>query len=273
MRKAIVPAITKYYACFSANLQEAMVYRFAFFNNFLAELIKVCVMLAVWMAVYRQRSTIAGFDYPMMITYLLVSQAVNNIYGFRNDAERPISNKIRKGTIVFDLLRPVKFVNARLAENLGQTVFQVLFAAIMLAGFRIFLPELSGPSSAAHGILFLFSVCAGFLIMFSVSIMSGLLSFWLMNNWGLRNAKAAIVNFFSGALVPIAMMPEWMQKMMNILPFKNIVYVPTMIYMGQYGIREAFAAIGLQILWAAVMWFLAKGLFGLAIRRVSVNGG
>lgn len=99
------------------------------------------------MAVYRQRSTVAGFDYSMMVTYLLVSQAVNNVYGFRNDAERPISEKIRKGTIVFDLLRPVKFVNARLAENVGQTILQVFFAILALLGFRVFLPELSGPPS------------------------------------------------------------------------------------------------------------------------------
>ena len=119
--------LERYYALFSANLQEAMVYRFAFFTNFLAEVVKTIVMLEVWMAVYRQRSTVAGFDYSMMVTYLLVSQAVNNVYGFRNDAERPISEKIRKGTIVFDLLRPVKFVNARLAENVGQTILQVFF--------------------------------------------------------------------------------------------------------------------------------------------------
>ena len=92
--------LERYYALFSANLQEAMVYRFAFFTNFLAEVVKTIVMLEVWMAVYRQRSTVAGFDYSMMVTYLLVSQAVNNVYGFRNDAERPISEKIRKGTIV-----------------------------------------------------------------------------------------------------------------------------------------------------------------------------
>ena len=87
MRKTL----EKYYALFSANLQEAMVYRFAFFTNFMAEIVKTVVMLEVWMAVYRQRSTIAGFDYPMMVTYLLVAQAVNNVYGFKNDAERPIS--------------------------------------------------------------------------------------------------------------------------------------------------------------------------------------
>ena len=62
--------LERYYALFSANLQEAMVYRFAFFTNFLAEVVKTIVMLEVWMAVYRQRSTVAGFDYSMMVTYL-----------------------------------------------------------------------------------------------------------------------------------------------------------------------------------------------------------
>lgn len=265
--------LERYYALFSANLQEAMVYRFAFFTNFLAEIVKTIVMLEVWMAVYRQRSTVAGFDYPMMVTYLLVSQAVNNVYGFRNDAERPISEKIRKGTIVFDLLRPVRFVNARLAENVGQTVLQVIFAMLTLLGFRIFLPELSSPPSLLYGLLFAVSVSVGFFIMFSVSVMSGLLSFWLMNNWGLRSAKTAIVNFFSGALVPIAVLPGWMQKIVTILPFKNIVYVPTMIYMGQYDIRETLGYIGIQIFWSVVMWLTAKWLFRLAIRRVSINGG
>ncbi len=269
MRKTL----ERYYALFSANLQQTMAYRFGFFTSFLGEVVKICVMLAVWMAVYRQRSTIAGFDYPMMVTYLLVSQTVNNVYGFKNDAERLISKRILDGSIVFDLLRPVGFVNARLAENAGQTVLQAVFSGLTLLCFKLFLPELSGPASLVYCLLFAVSMCAGFFIMFSVSAISGLLAFWLMNNWGLRSAKAAIVNFFSGALVPIAMMPGWMQGVMEALPFKNIVYVPTMIYMGQYDIRETFVRIGMQIFWAAVMWLLAKALYGLAIRRVSINGG
>ena len=269
MRKTL----ERYYALFFVILQQTMAYRFGFFTSFLGEVVKICVMLAVWMAVYRQRSTIAGFDYPMMVTYLLVSQTVNNVYGFKNDAERLISKRILDGSIVFDLLRPVGFVNARLAENAGQTVLQAVFSGLTLLCFKLFLPELSGPASLVYCLLFAVSMCAGFFIMFSVSAISGLLAFWLMNNWGLRSAKAAIVNFFSGALVPIAMMPGWMQGVMEALPFKNIVYVPTMIYMGQYDIRETFVRIGMQIFWAAVMWLLAKALCGLAIRRVSINGG
>ena len=103
--------------------------------------------------------------------------------------------------------------------------------------------------------------------------MSGLLAFWTMSSWGLRNAKNAIVNFFSGALVPIALLPGWLQGIVNVLPFKNIIYVPTMIYMGQYSLQEAAMNIGLQLFWAAALWLLTKALFGLSIRKVSINGG
>ena len=265
--------LQRYWGLLVVNLQKAMAYRFNLLTSFLADVVKTAVMLAVWIAVYRQRSTIAGFDSPMMITYLLISQALNNIYGFHNAAERLITSKINKGTIGFDLLKPVRFTTARLAENLGQTVLQVIFAMLMIIGFKMFMPELSLPASGVYALLFAVSACIGFFIMFSVSLMSGLLAFWTMSSWGLRNAKNAIVNFFSGALVPIALLPGWLQSIVNVLPFKNIIYVPTMIYMGQYSLQEALGCIGLQLFWAAALWLLTKALFGLAIRKVSINGG
>ncbi len=265
--------LQRYWGLMVVNLQKAMVYRFSLLTSFVADVVKTAVMLAVWIAVYQQRSTIAGFNYSMMITYLLVSQALNNVYGFHNAAERLITSKISKGTIGFDLLKPVRFTTARLAENMGQTALQVIFAVLMLLGFRVFLPELSLPASGGHAILFVLSACIGFFIMFSVSLMSGLLAFWTMSSWGLRNAKNAIVNFFSGALVPIALLPGWLQDVVNVLPFKNIIYVPTMIYMGQYSPQEAAMNIGMQLFWAVALWLLTKALFGLAIRKVSINGG
>ncbi|MCF0136537.1 MAG: ABC-2 family transporter protein [Bacteroidales bacterium] len=261
------------YAFFLGEMEKAMAYRGAFFLSAIADVIPSLVMLAVWVAVYQRRSTVAGFTYPMMITYLLVSQTVNNMYSFRNDASRSISSQIRKGNIVFDLLRPVDFVQARLFENLGQSTFKVLLCVLFFLVFKLFFPELSWPASGTYFLLFLLSMVAGYVIMFSVCVMSGLLSFWLMNSWGLRNARIAIVNFLSGSLIPFFMLPEWMQTVIGYLPFKGIVYTPTMIYMGQYDMKETLFQLGLQVFWAVVMWLLTRLLCNAAIKRVSVNGG
>lgn len=265
--------MARYIALLKMEMEKAMAYRFSFFISFLAQVVKTLVMLAVWIAVYQKRETIAGFNYSMMITYLLISQTVNNVYGFMNDAERPISQKIRKGTIGFDLMKPVDFILARLAENAGKTILQVIFSAVMFLIFKLFMPSLTLPSSILYGCLFFLSLAAGYFIMTFISLMSGLFSFWLMNDWGLRNAKNAIIQFFSGALVPLAILPGWMQTVMNALPFKGIVYVPTMIYMGQYDMKGVLMQIGLQVVWCLGLYGLTKVTFSLAIRRISINGG
>lgn len=260
-------------AFFIGEMEQAMAYRGAFFTSFLADVVATLVKLFVWIAVFQQRSTVAGFTYPMMITYLLISQTINNIYAFKNDASRTISTKIRKGTIVFDLLRPVDFVNARLSENLGQTLLQVIFSFCMLGVFSLFFPELSGPASVGHFCLFVISLVLSYIIMLSVCLLSGLLSFWLMNNWGIRNVRMALVSFLSGALVPISMLPGWMRVILEYLPFKGIIYTPTMIYMGQYGGNEMLLQLCLQLFWAAFMWIGTRMLFAKAVKRVTVNGG
>ena len=263
----------RYLAFFRSEIEMAMAYRGDFFLSFLADFLLIFVKLAEWIAVFQHRTTVAGFDFPQMMTYLFVSQTVNNIYAFKNDASRPISSKIRKGTIVFDLLRPVEFTKARLFENLGQTVIVAFFNLTFLLGCIVLVPNVDLPASWGFAGLFALSMAAGYVIMFCVCLLSGLLTFWLMNSWGLRNIRMAIIAFFSGSLVPIGALPEWMQTVCNVLPFKSIIYTPTMIYMGQYDVRQAFLQIGVQVLWALLLWIAARLLCRAAIKRVQVNGG
>ncbi len=263
----------RYMAFFRSELETAMAYRGDFFFSFLADFILILVKLAVWSAVFQHRSTVAGFDFAQMMTYLFVSQTVTNIYAFKNDASRPISSKIRKGTIVFDLLRPVEFTKARLFENLGQTMVVAMFNLAFLLGCILLIPNVDLPASFACAGLFVLSMVCGYVIMFCVCLLSGLLTFWTMNSWGMRNIRNAIIAFFSGSLVPIGALPEWMQGICNVLPFKSIIYTPTMIYMGQYDVRESLIQISVQLFWAAFLWIAARLLCGAALKRVQVNGG
>ena len=263
----------RYMAFFRSEMLTAMTYRSDFFLSLLADFLLVFVKLAVWAAVFQHRNTVADFGFAQMVTYLFISQTVNNIHAFKNDASRPISNRISKGTIVFDLLRPVEFIKARLFENLGQTVIVVVCNLAFLAGCIVLVPNVSLPASFTDAGLFCISMVCGYMIMFCICLLSGLLSFWLMNNWGLRNIRIAIIAFFSGSLVPIGALPDWMQAVCRALPFQAIVYTPTMIYMGQYSLVQAAGKIAVQAGWAVLLWAAARILCQAAIKRVSINGG
>ena len=250
-----------------------MVYRVSFFSSFMASIIEFFVMLCIWIMVFRSKSTIAGFDYGQMITYLCISQGITAIYGWNNAIEQTVFKKIKKGDIVFDLLKPVNFNLARVAEGAGGSVIQIIFVCLLLLIIKLFLPMLQGPAGNLQFVMFIVSLILGFCIMSAVSLMAGLTSFFLMNYWGLYYTKKAIIDFFSGSLIPLALLPGWLQQVNKFLPFSSIVYTPVMIYMGQFRTQDMAWAIGKQLMWVVILALFSRFLYRLAIKKVTVNGG
>lgn len=265
--------LDKYIALASINIQRSLTYRIPFFMSLLASLIQIFVMYYIWMAVFKHRISMAGFNVSDMITYLIISQGLNNVYGWYNATERNISGRIRTGDIALDLIRPIDFNMARFSEGAGMTVLQVVMVALVLAVVGLFVPQLRGPKDFLTLVIFIVSCAVGFINMFSLSLMAGLLSFWTLNYWGLYYTKKAIFDFLSGALIPLQFLPAWLISITDVLPFKNIVYVPTMIYLGKMPWEVAYKQLVVQVVWAVMLWVAAKLFFSLAIRKVTVHGG
>lgn len=195
------------------------------------------------------------------------------IFSFRNAPERMISQKIREGDIALELIRPVQFTLARFFENLGDSVLNIGLAFVFILGCKIFIPEFILQDNPGIILLFIVSICLGYLINFFVSVMAGYLTFFTMNFWGIYNAKKAIVDFLSGALIPISLFPSSVRWIFAILPFQNIVYTPVMIYLQKYTIYESIMHLVLQSIWVLVLMCMNEWIYKTAVRRISVNGG
>ena len=265
--------IKKYLALSKINIQRALTYRISFLTSLLAALIQLLVMFYIWKAAFSEKITIVGFTYSDMLTYLFVSQGINNIYGWYTTAERNIAYKIRTGDIALDLVKPLRFNLARFFEVLGVSFVQVFFIIIIFTIFKILIPEFRAPQSVLYLFLFLVSTFLGFLCMFSLSFLVGLVSFWTLNYWGLYYVKKSIFDFFSGAIIPLQFLPLSIQKITVILPFKSIVFTPTLIYLGKFTIYESIFQILFQAFWVVALWISAVLMFNLAIKKVVVHGG
>ena len=85
---------------------------------------------------------------------------------------------------------------------------------------------------------------------------------------GIIWAKIAVTNLFSGALVPLVFFPHWLEKIAMALPFKSIVYTPTVIYMEQQSPMHALGMVGMHLwVWAIVLWLLGKLMWNRAVRE------
>ena len=85
--------------------------------------------------------------------------------------------------------------------------------------------------------------------------------------------RIGVGSFFSGALVPLAMMPGWLQKIAAAMPFAQAMSVPVSFLSGIASAVDAPRLWLTQLIWLVVLLFLSRVVFNIAIRKVTVQGG
>jgi ABC-2 type transport system permease protein len=253
--------------------QRALAYRTGYLLNLLTGLVWVAALFALWRAIYAEApgQQVGAFDWPTMRTYLVVSYAVNALHSYSSSAR--LVYLIRNGGIATELLRPVDYLRAQLAQSLGAALLEGALGAGLALLMGALVLGVEQPVSLWAAALFLLSVGLGFLIKFLLNYITALGAFWTVEGTGLIWAQMAILNLCSGALLPLTLFPGWLQHILLALPFQGIVYTPLAIYLGRLTGQALAQALGLQLVWLCVLWWLARLLWRPAARALEVQGG
>ena len=261
----------KYVSLALASLQRAIAYRMTTFNNVLAGLVWVGVLYYLWQTVFAANPQVGGFDWDRMRTYILVSYAVNTLLSFYTEAR--ITNAIRTGAVAIELVRPIDFLTAQLAEALGAAVIEGLLGSVVAVLLGLLLLHVAPPVSLVATVFFVVSVGLGFLVKFLIGYLTALLCFWTINGLGLLWARSAVTNIFSGAIIPLALFPDTLKQVALALPFQAIINTPLAIYLGDVQGAALAAALAVQIGWIVALWLLARGVWAPCVRSLRIQGG
>jgi ABC-2 type transport system permease protein len=261
----------KYLALTLASIQRAVAYRGTTFLNLLANLIWVAVLYYLWRTVFAGRATIGGFDWDEMRTYILVSYAVNALLSFYSMAR--MTSMIRTGEIATELIRPIDYLSMQLAQTFGAALIEGALSGVLAVLLGGLLLHIAPPHSPVAALLFLLSVWFGFLIKFLISFLVALLCFRTVNAVGLIWTQTAIINLFSGSLIPLAFFPDWLRTIGLAMPFQGIVYTPLTIYLGKVQGMALWGALTIQVFWVVVLWALARLLWNPSVRALDIQGG
>ncbi|MBW5449023.1 antibiotic transporter permease [Cohnella sp. CFH 77786] len=253
------------------SMQNSLAYRFSYIMNLTSGLITLVSLFYLWKAVFRGRTEMAGFTWQEMQTYLLVTFFLGCLLSWYSEGR--ISGKILDGSVSLDLLKPLDFQKARFAETVGSLAIEGVVSGIMITGLLGATAGISVPHSPLVWVQFLMSTAASVMVKFGIVYMTGLICFWTTGSFGVVWARIAVTNLLSGALVPLAFLPEWLQKLAEVLPFQAIVHVPASIFLGKYSAPDAAGMIVLQFAWAAVLWMCGKWMWKGAVRQITVHGG
>ncbi len=92
-------------------------------------------------------------------------------------------------------------------------------------------------------------------------------------NLGLSALRLSIGSFFSGALIPLAILPGWLQKIAEFLPFSQTISVPVSFLSGISSLADAPRIWAVQLVWLAALFILSRLIFNRAVQKITVQGG
>lgn len=236
----------------------------------LNRVVEIVVYIFVWQAIYNQTGDAGGFTIAQMITYYILVATLRPLalFGVNED----MAYSIRNGKINKELLNPISYFQYYFGIDLGELAFATVIGIGAFIVCSIFW-SVSLPVSISNFILFIIVILLGIPITFFLQMIVGTAGFYTSSIWGMQILRRSIISIFSGTIAPITLFPEWFQKLADILPFKELMYTPINIWLGQVPINDIYFIIIKQIIWGIILYIIAKTFFNHAVKKITINGG
>lgn len=231
-------------------------------------------ILMFW-AFYQNGENSFPMTFPELSSYIWMQQAFLAMF-MTWFYDNEIFENITSGGIAYELCRPCDLYTMWFVKNMTIRLSRVVLRCVPILLVAAFLPSPFGvrlPPTLSAAALFPVSMVLGFLVLIAFSMLVYISAFYTISPMGIRILVTSVLEFFTGALIPIPFFPEWLQSMMYALPFASMQSAPFLIYNGHLRTQEALSSIGTQIIWFLALLIAGRLLMKQALKKVVVQGG
>lgn len=258
----------KYLEFVRMGFRESTAYRFNAVMSLVASLLYLVMVYAIWTSIAASGQLSASLS--GVLTYVLLGQVVSNSVFV--DVESWMSERVREGTIVNELKRPVSLRLQVYCYLVGKTLFNVVTKGLPVLAVGFLFVDMQIPS-LLNSVGFLASLILSFNLVFAFSFLTSMLVFWTDIGWGIRAMRSNIQDVFSGVLFPLYLLPAGLAGVFDVLPFQAMADGPIRIFTMAATGDEIISILGLQVLWIAVIAVLGELAWRKARKKLTVQGG
>ncbi len=262
--------MTAYIAYAKKSFLGRSAYRFDHLMSILSTVLQFFIFYEIYRTLYGSSEQIDGITMPMVTTNFVLSLGLGAIF---SPDDYFLPNKIWDGSISTELLRPISFKGRMIAENVGNSAFNLIFKFIPVLIITLLTTGVNAPADFPCLLLFILSAILGYGVLWSISFAIQMTSFWLINIWSLVTIKNVFVNVLSGSMIPLWFMPDWMQGVLNFTPFASICFTPVRIYLGQLSYGDIAVKCAIQLVWIVLIYLIGDLLWRKGQRKLIVQGG
>lgn len=271
-------ALRPYAAVFRARFALLLQYRAAALAGFGTQCWWGAVKVMVFSA-FLSGAVASPMTLRQLVDYVWLGQALLMMLPWSADPE--LARMVRSGDIGFERLRPVdtyaywyaRAVARRTATPLLRAVPMVITASVVLPALGLARWGLSAPNDAAAAALFALSLLLVIALASAFSTLLDVLVVATLSERGVNIFVAPLAIVFSGNLIPLPLLPDWLQPILRNQPFAGLVDFPLRIYSGHLTGAAALAALAQQAFWVVVLIGLGKVIMVRVLARLQIQGG
>lgn len=264
----------KYLQVFRISFQQEFAYRLSFVMWRVRNILQILVVFFLWDTIFSFREgEIFGYDRDKILTYVL---GLVFIKAFVLSARsQDVAGEIARGEIINYLLKPVNYFKYWLTRDISSKVLNLSFALgefILL--YIILRPPFYFQYNPVQILIFLLSIGLAILTYFLLLFIVDAIPFWAPElGWGGHFLFTIVmVEFLSGIIFPLDILPLNFQNILNLTPFPYMIFFPLQIYLGRISGIPALRGIIISLAWVFILWFLMKAIWQKGLKAYQAYG-
>lgn len=264
-----------YISLFKIRLKNSLQYRTAAYAGVITQMAWGFMYIMLYNSFYKSNPSAVPMEFSKLSSYIWLQQAFLSLFMVWA-LDQDIFDIISNGNVAYEMERPLDIYNMWFAKNIATRVSKALlrFAPILIiASFLPGIYKFKAPYSLGSFILFIFSMAAGLFVVIAYCMIIYVLTFFTISPMGIRMVMVMICDFFSGALIPLPLLPGYLTKYIYYLPFASMQNTPFMIYTGALGIKEGIFSLMIQLIWIVLLVFIGRIIIKNALKKVIIQGG
>jgi len=254
----------KYMEVFRISIKEFLAYRVDIIISSVMSLFRILIAFYLWRTIFADKTHIGAYTFPMMMTYyiltslfLKLNQSVDVLWQF--------SGEIKKGYFTKYIILPLNPVHFFMTKSLSRTIAVLTVNSFAFIGWIIIFRQYFISPRADVLAYVVFFALSGMLIMMQISYMVSMFAFKFVEIVGFYYMLQSIMDFLSGLMIPLFLLPHAFVNVIKFLPFYYTLYFPASLYLGQ-NIQQIPLAFVVVTVWNLLFYVTNQMMFKYSIR-------
>ena len=263
--------IKKYWIVTKNTWAEVFSYRLNFVMWRIRVLLQLLTLFFLWNAIIPQTGQFLGYNQSEMLTYIIGTSLIGAMviasrsYGVADD--------INQGELSNYLTKPINYFAYWFAKDLGDKAMNIVFSACEITIlYLIIKPQLFIQNDLSYIFLAAIAIICALLMYFFLNFLLGMIGFWTSETWAPRFLFVIVLNFASGGLFPLDILPKTIFSVLQFLPFTYLLFFPIKVYLGKISTQEIIFGLIISTIWTIIFYFLLKFSWAKGLKVYTAQG-